>query len=136
MKYEINVALDGQHFFATAERSLDTVSTEKAYEVYRKIKKAFPAHKGYEVTITKAEAPRRAYLTDTELLSLEASYVYNNKHFSVVFKKDALERLIRKCSDDRATVDMRKMLQSLSVDYYQIESRISEHFSGNKIIPD
>lgn len=49
MYYEINVSLNGQHFFATHERSLRTLS--KTETVYRELKKAFPESKGYSVTV-------------------------------------------------------------------------------------
>lgn len=45
--FEINVALRGKHFFATAERSCTT--RDKATEVFRELQKRFPAEEGYTV---------------------------------------------------------------------------------------
>lgn len=53
MHYEINVSLNGQHFFGTHKRSL--TNERQAKEVFHAISKAFPATKGYEVTIQRIE---------------------------------------------------------------------------------
>ena len=50
MYYEINVSLNGSHFFATSERSIQTQS--KMNQVYKELKRAFPTSKGYEVSVT------------------------------------------------------------------------------------
>lgn len=50
MHYEINVSLNGMHFFATAERSIQ--SEEKLIQVYNALKAAFPEDKGYWVKAT------------------------------------------------------------------------------------
>lgn len=48
--YEINVALNGKHLFATSERSCTTRSEcEKVFSI---IKKKFPKSEGYDVTVT------------------------------------------------------------------------------------
>lgn len=49
MYYEINVAKDGRHYFATHERSLQ--SKEEALEVYRMFKVVFPKSKGFEISV-------------------------------------------------------------------------------------
>lgn len=46
--YEINVAKDGYHLFATAERSLVTES--KAKELVALMREKFPESEGYDVT--------------------------------------------------------------------------------------
>lgn len=51
MYYEINVALNGRHFFATHDRSLNTWN--KAMEVWNVFVKKFPRSEGYEVTMTE-----------------------------------------------------------------------------------
>lgn len=51
MYYEINVALNGRHFFATHERSLTTWN--KAKEVWDAFVEKFPRSEGYEVTMTQ-----------------------------------------------------------------------------------
>lgn len=54
MYYEINVSLNGQHLFATAERSLTTWHSAKmAYELLRE---RFPASEGFGVTMTRWES--------------------------------------------------------------------------------
>jgi len=52
--YEINVAKDGQHLFATHERSLNTAHRTK--EVYDKLVEAFPKNEGYEISISYWES--------------------------------------------------------------------------------
>ena len=50
MYYVINVALNGKHFFATAEHSLrDESSAKRAYEDFLK---RFPKDEGFEVSVT------------------------------------------------------------------------------------
>jgi hypothetical protein len=51
MYYEINVSRGGVHYFATAERSLTTLTQVK--EVYQKLKISFPENAGYSITISK-----------------------------------------------------------------------------------
>ena len=48
--YEINVSLNGEHFFATHERSI--VSERKLKEVYKVLKEKFPKEDGYELSVT------------------------------------------------------------------------------------
>lgn len=50
MYYEINVSLNGKHFFATAERSIE--SKWKLEEVYKVFKGKFPKEEGYEISVT------------------------------------------------------------------------------------
>ena len=51
MYYEINVALNGRHLFATAERSLTTI--EETKKVYKLFKEKFPESEGYVLYITR-----------------------------------------------------------------------------------
>lgn len=48
--YEISVSLNGQHFFATHERSI--VSERKLKKVYKVFKEKFPEAEGYELSVT------------------------------------------------------------------------------------
>lgn len=48
--YEINVSLNGQHFFATHERSI--VNERKLKEVYKVFEEKFPKAEGYEISVT------------------------------------------------------------------------------------
>lgn len=50
MYYEINVAKDGRHFFATHERSLKDQEHTKA--VFKKFKEVFPEKEGFTVTVS------------------------------------------------------------------------------------
>ena len=53
MYYEINVAQNGKHVFATAERSLR--SKEEVVKVYLRLMVAFPEHEGFSITASKWE---------------------------------------------------------------------------------
>lgn len=53
MYYEINVTLNGKHFFATAERSITN-----RWDLNNKLKifiNKFPKEEGYEISVTKWE---------------------------------------------------------------------------------
>ena len=50
--YEINVAKNGQHLFATAERSIPSYDIKKFEEVYTLFCKKFPESEGYEISVT------------------------------------------------------------------------------------
>ena len=51
--FEINVAKDGEHFFATDPRSCTT--REKTEAVLKAIRRAFPASGGFEISATEVE---------------------------------------------------------------------------------
>jgi len=53
MYYEINVSLNGKHFFATAERSVTVMYELKT--IYNIFKVKFPESEGYKITVTKWE---------------------------------------------------------------------------------
>lgn len=53
MHYEINVNLNGKHFFATAERSL--TNREDCKRVFEELKKRFSAEDGFNVEIIVVE---------------------------------------------------------------------------------
>lgn len=53
MYYEINVAKNGIHLFATAERSAQSMWNAKT--LYEEIKSKFPEEEGYSISITKWE---------------------------------------------------------------------------------
>jgi len=52
--YELNVALNGRHLFATAARSCGCI--QEAKRVWDCLKVKFPEAEGYAITITKWEA--------------------------------------------------------------------------------
>lgn len=51
MYYEINVALNGRHYFATAERSL--LHKEAALRAFWDLFDRFPANEGFLVTLNE-----------------------------------------------------------------------------------
>ena len=51
MYIEINVALNGKHFFATAERSI--TNNDKYNEVLAVLRNKFPESEGYTITATQ-----------------------------------------------------------------------------------
>lgn len=53
MYYEINVSINGRHFFATAERSITTAAELAA--ALRVFREKFPACEGYGISVTKWE---------------------------------------------------------------------------------
>lgn len=48
--YEINIAKNGHHFFATAERSI--TNKWKLEEIFPVIKEKFPEEEGYGISVT------------------------------------------------------------------------------------
>lgn len=57
--FEINVALNGSHLFATAPRSC--VSERKARTVYAEIRARFPESEGYSVSVTYWEGYSQSF---------------------------------------------------------------------------
>ena len=53
MYYEINVAKDGRHFFATDKRSI--TNKNKLKEVYEVLKEKFPPEEGYDMIVSFVE---------------------------------------------------------------------------------
>lgn len=53
MYYEINVALNGQHFFATDKRSITNKATME--KVYKILKAKFPLEEGYDIIVSRVE---------------------------------------------------------------------------------
>ena len=53
MYYEINVSLNGRHFFATDKRSITTKRALK--EVYTVFKEKFPHEEGYVILVSCME---------------------------------------------------------------------------------
>ena len=51
MYYEINIAKNGRHYFATAERSID--DNEKAQSVANELAALYTKEKGFEITISR-----------------------------------------------------------------------------------
>jgi hypothetical protein len=50
MHYEINIALNGKHLFATHERSIN--NTQEATKLAKILNEKFPESEGYQITIT------------------------------------------------------------------------------------
>ena len=53
MYYEINVSLNGRHFFATSERSIHDEFHCKV--LYDKLRQAFPESEGYVLSVSKCQ---------------------------------------------------------------------------------
>lgn len=53
MNYEINVSLNGRHFFATNERSI--TNSWDLTKIYKVFKEKFPEEEGYKLTVTQYE---------------------------------------------------------------------------------
>lgn len=53
MYYEINVALNGKHFFATDKRSITNKRALK--DVYKVFKEKFPLEEGYDMIVSCVE---------------------------------------------------------------------------------
>ena len=53
MYYEINVSKNGHHVFATAERSLTTITA--THVLYKLFKEKFPPEEGYLIEVTEWE---------------------------------------------------------------------------------
>lgn len=53
MYYEVNISLNGKHFFATNERSI--TDEHKLKEVYGTLREKFPNEDGYNITVVKYE---------------------------------------------------------------------------------
>lgn len=53
MYYEINVSLNGLHFFATAPRSC--VTEHQCKNVLKELLRRFPESEGWKVTVTRYE---------------------------------------------------------------------------------
>jgi hypothetical protein len=64
MYYEINVSLNGKHFFATAERSIQDMA--KLREVYRELAQRFLESEGYRLTVCKSQTTGH-YMTEAEI---------------------------------------------------------------------
>ena len=63
MYYEVNVALNGKHLFATAEHSItNEYQMEKIYELFQQ---KFPKSEGYTLRVTQWEK-RGALIRDNE----------------------------------------------------------------------
>lgn len=57
MHYEINVSLNGTHYFATASHSL--VSEDQAHDLEEHFERVFPESEGYEVRLYRVETTRK-----------------------------------------------------------------------------
>lgn len=67
MNYEINISLNGQHFFATAKRSLTTEAD--LLKVWPTLVAAFPESEGYKLSVSRVTTTGRSADTPEELLA-------------------------------------------------------------------
>ncbi len=49
--YEINIALNGQHYFATADRSI--ISRDKAFQIMRELQTIYTKEKGFSMSLSE-----------------------------------------------------------------------------------
>ena len=81
--YEINVALNGKHLFATSERSC---TTKCEYEkVLNILKRKFPEKEGYDITVTYWDCVGRPLETKREN---KFSLIIDDKTYVVEFNSD------------------------------------------------
>lgn len=66
MYYEINVSLNGQHFFATDKRSITNKIALKV--IYNIFKEKFPVEEGYHISVTKYETTGRPVDMESDTL--------------------------------------------------------------------
>ena len=67
MYYEINVSLNGKHFFATDKRSITNKRALK--EVYTVFKEKFPSEEGYDMLVSYVETKGKYIDMEQEELS-------------------------------------------------------------------
>ena len=72
MYYEINVALHGRHYFATAPRSIQ--DNEKLLQVYGDIRARFPFAEGYTLSVTYDPEVRYGVHVDLEKGAVHNEY--------------------------------------------------------------
>ena len=53
MSYEINVSKDGQHYFATSERSITTLN--HATELVQQFEKIFSEEAGFKISVARVQ---------------------------------------------------------------------------------
>lgn len=70
MGYEINVSKNGQHYFATADRSIGH-DVKKCNTLYDQLKKAFPEDEGYELSVTNWSRVGQPYDIEEDRLTNE-----------------------------------------------------------------
>lgn len=71
MNYEINVSRNGQHYFATAERSLTTHHDMMKMVYHFSI--VFPVEEGYKITVTEWNRSGTELSTDKLIRKFELS---------------------------------------------------------------
>lgn len=65
MHYEINVSLDGKHYFATHQRSL--THQEKAEEVFYDFCRRFPKRDGFKIDMSFHPGQIEAHMSSDEM---------------------------------------------------------------------
>jgi hypothetical protein len=59
MHYEINVSLNGRHYFATHNRSIHDRAT--AERIYWDFVERFPKHQGFDITVAECQTTGRYF---------------------------------------------------------------------------
>lgn len=70
MGYEINISKNGNHYFATAERSFGA-NIQKTKQVYKELKSLYPEDKGFKITVTMYSNVGNTIDMEEELLTGE-----------------------------------------------------------------
>lgn len=75
--YEINIALNGKHYFATADRSIS--SSEKAFQIMRELQTIYTKEKGFSLSLSELVRGSRDVLLPADISENNApprSYKY------------------------------------------------------------
>jgi hypothetical protein len=72
MGYEINISKNGNHHFATAERSLG-YDVKKLKEVYKELKSFYTEDKGFIITVTQCNTISNPFDIEEEIMTNELS---------------------------------------------------------------
>lgn len=78
MYYEINVVLNGKHFFATSERSITT--KDKLLETMKVFKRKFPEREGYSIMTFYNPQVEYFVSIDTKLNTVKTELDEKEKH--------------------------------------------------------
>jgi hypothetical protein len=73
MNYEINIALNGSHFFATHQRSI--TDEETLIAVFEVLNLKFPSEEGYHITVSYNPGIIYSHSRDSVLTAIEINDV-------------------------------------------------------------
>ena len=70
MGYEINISKNGNHYFATADRSLG-YDIKKVKEVYKELKSIYTEEKGFKISVSQISTISSPIDMEEELMTGE-----------------------------------------------------------------